>query len=484
MSIPTFNQSLETLMPQQVRVEPSAYIEANSSRSGSTVDILDYVEDDSDDDMGQKFETPLQDLIQSHCIKLHEFVQKASVRLVSRSDDRDQEKQTHVIVTPHASKLKHVLFHPAIYRNVQPLGCEDDGLDSLAALLKVSRQDWIYYWQMVKDNQTIQMYLPQLREADSEANIGNLLSILVGVIASILQVAAMPSAERKTRIGGIMAKPEYDYQSCMDVCFQDYNCNSFTFIGTELKSRTAFPVHQHWYQDSRTAQMFAALYTLNAPIFLLNSVRFKIFVENEVRNEVFTYPLTEEDGANASEPLGDRLIKALIICLLRKPSEQQKLQVSRISNPLAANASYTPLKQSSSMKSTRKRSSKPIPDSIDKVRPSKRVRRSNQEDNYDDFNDERSEEEHHVSQDVGRIIPRFKCGEAEDGTILYQEVRVQQLADFIGPATSSDEQENDSCSDSDGGFPVGVAVDTFNQEESNRDHFQTHYLLSSDCESC
>ncbi|KAI3640004.1 hypothetical protein MIR68_001950, partial [Amoeboaphelidium protococcarum] len=189
--------------------------------SGSTVDILDYVEDDSDDDMGQKFETPLQDLIQSHCIKLHEFVQKPSVRLVSRSDDRDQEKQTHVIVTPHASKLKHVLFHPALYRNVQPLGCEDDGLDSLAALLKVSRQDWIDYWQMVKDNQLVQLSLTQLREADSEVNIDRVLSILVFGIAVILQVVATPSAERQTRIGGIMAKPEYDYQSCMDVCFQD-----------------------------------------------------------------------------------------------------------------------------------------------------------------------------------------------------------------------------------------------------------------------
>lgn len=65
--------------------------------------------------------------------------------------------------------------------------------------------------------------------------------------------------------------------------------------------------------------MFTALYTLHAPIFLLNSERFKIFVENDARNEVLTYPFTEEDGANATEPIGERLVKALIICLLRNP---------------------------------------------------------------------------------------------------------------------------------------------------------------------
>ncbi|KAI3630485.1 hypothetical protein MIR68_011920 [Amoeboaphelidium protococcarum] len=484
MSMPTFNQSLDASLPLEVRVVPSAYIEENSSRSGSTVDILDYVEDDADDNLEQNVKTPMKDLIQSHCIKLHDFIEKASVKVVSCADRRDQEQQTLVIVNPHASKLKHVIFHPALYRNVQPLGCQDDGLDMLAAMLKVSRQVWNDCWLMVKDNQMVQLHLTVLRRADSEANINNALSMLVGAIASILQVAAIPSAERKTRIGGIMAKPEYDYQSCMDVCFQDYNCDSLTFFGTELKSRTAFPVHQHWYQDSRTAQVFAALYTLHAPIFLLNSERFKIFVENDARNEVFTYPFTEEDGANASEPIGERLVKALIICLLRKPSERLKVQMSRIPKDVAANVPQTPLKQSQILKSSRKRSLKAIPDSIDKVKPTKRTRRNNQEDDLDGYTGECSEDEHEDFQIVELITPRFKCGEAEDGTFLYQEVRVQELAEFIEPATSSDEQENNSCNNSDDDFPAGIAADALSREESAHDHFQTHYLLSSDCESC
>ncbi|KAI3635712.1 hypothetical protein MIR68_006350 [Amoeboaphelidium protococcarum] len=398
-----------------VRVVPSAYIEANSSRSGSTVDILDYVEDDADDDLEQNVKTPLQDLIQSHCIKLLDFVEMASVRVVSCADHRDQEQQTHVILNPHASKLKHVIFHPALYRNVQPLGCQDEGLDKLAAMLKVSRQQWNDRWLMVKNNQMVQFYLAQLRGGDSEANINNALQWLLGAIAGFLQVMPKPSAERKTRIGGIMARPEYDYQSCMDVCFQDYNCDSFTFFGTELKSRTAFPVYQHWYQDSRTAQMFAALYTLHAPIFLLNSERFKIFVENDARNELFTYPYTEEDGANASEPIDERLVKALIICLLRKPSERSKYQMSRIPKAVTINVPQTPLKQSQVMKSLRKRSLKAIPDSIDKVKPTKRTRRSNQEDDLDGLNGELDKDDHEDFQIGGLITPRFKCGEAEDG---------------------------------------------------------------------
>ncbi|KAI3638513.1 hypothetical protein MIR68_003011 [Amoeboaphelidium protococcarum] len=211
MSMPIFNQSLDALLPQVVRVEPGAYIEANSSRSGSTVDILDYVEDDADDNLDQNVKTPLQDLIQSHCIKLHEFVEKASVRVVSCADHHDQEQQTHVIVNPHASKLKHVIFHPALYRNVQPLGCQDEGLDMLAAMLNVSQQQWNDCWLMVKDNQMVQLHLTVLRGADSEANINNHFINVGSVIALILQVAAVPSAERKTRIGGIMARPEYDY---------------------------------------------------------------------------------------------------------------------------------------------------------------------------------------------------------------------------------------------------------------------------------
>ncbi|KAI3638512.1 hypothetical protein MIR68_003010 [Amoeboaphelidium protococcarum] len=230
--------------------------------------------------------------------------------------------------------------------------------------------------------------------------------------------------------------------------------------------------------------MFAALYTLHAPIFLLNSERFKIFVENDARNEVFTYPFTEEDGANATEPIGERLVKALIICLLRNPSERLKVQMSRIPKAVAADVPQTPLKLSQSTKSSRKRSLKAIPDSIDKVKPTKRTRRNNQEDDLDVFNSECSEDEHEDFQIAELITPRFKCGEADDGTFLYQEVRVQELAEFIEPATGSDEQENNSCNDSDDDFPAGIAADALSREESAHDHFQTHYLLSSDFESC
>ncbi|KAI3640145.1 hypothetical protein MIR68_001023 [Amoeboaphelidium protococcarum] len=479
--IPTFNQSLGTLNPQIVRVEPSGYIEHNSSRSGSTVDILDEVEDDIDDDLEQNVKTPLQELLESHCSKLDEFVQKDSVRVSSLSEDNGSSKQVRVIVSPHASKLKHVLFHPALYRNILSLDHGDAGLDNLATLLKVSREEWVDHWQKVSNNQLVQMCLRFLQEAESEPDINNFFVTLVSYIASTLQVAARPSAEQKSRIGGIMAKSEYDYQSRMDVSFQDCNHAPFTLLGTELKSRTAFPDYQHWYQDSRTAQMFAALYSLNAPIFLLSPVRFKIFVENEGRNEVYTYPFSEDDGANASEPIGNRLVKALIICLLRKPSEQQLGLVSRLSKPPAANSFHSPVQQSQRPVSGRKRSQQFIPDSIEKVKVSKRVRPADQ---YDDIDENGIEEKHADMSDAGRIVPRFKCGEAVDGTILYQEVRVEHLPEFI-QLTGSVDYDDESQSDGDEEIPVDTAVDKLNYEESTAlDHFQTHYLSSSDCENC
>ncbi|KAI3653713.1 hypothetical protein MP228_001660 [Amoeboaphelidium protococcarum] len=479
--IPAFNQSLDTLYPQVVRVEPSGYIEPNSSRSGSTVDILDEVEDDIDDDLEQNVQTPLQELLQSHCSKLDEFVQKDSVRVSSLSDDNGSSKQVCVIVSPYASKLKHVLFHPALYRNILSLDHGYAGLDNLADLLKVSREEWVDHWQKVSNNQLVQMYLKVLQEAESEPDINNFIVILVCHIAATLQVAARPSAEHKSRIGGLMAKSEYDYQSCIDVFFQDCNHAPFTLLGTELKSRTAFPDYQHWYQDSRTAQMFAALYSLNAPIFLLSPVRFKIFVENEGRNEVFTFPFSEDDGANASEPIGDRLVKALIICLLRKPSEQQLGLLSRLSKTPAANSVHSPRQQSERLASGRKRSQQFIPDSIEKVKISKRVRYG---DEYDDIDGKGNEEEGGVKQDAGRVVPRFKCGETVDGSILYQEGRVEHLAEFI-QLTGSLDYDDESERDGDEDYPAVTAVETLNYEESTAlDHFQTHYLSLSDCENC
>ncbi|KAI3648021.1 hypothetical protein MP228_008242 [Amoeboaphelidium protococcarum] len=480
--IPTFNQSPERLNPQVVRVEPSGYIEPNSSRSGSTVDILDEVEDDIDDDLEQNVKTPLQELLQSHCSKLDEFVQKDSVRVSSLSDDNGSSKQVRVIVSPHASKLKHILFHLALYRNILSLDHGDAGLDNLATLLKVSREEWVKHWQQVSNNQTVQMYLKILQQAESKPDINNFIVILVCHIAITLQVAARLSAEHKSRIGGLMAKSEYDYQSCMDVCFQDCNHASFTLLGTELKSRDAFPDNQHWYQDSRTAQMFAALYSLNAPIFLLSPVRFKIFVENEGRNEVYTYPFSADDGANASEPIGDRLVKALIICLLRKPSEQQLGLVSRLSKTPAAKSIHSPEQQSQRLVSGRKRSQQFIPDSIQKVKVGKRVRHA---DNNDDNIDEKGIEEKRTDMsNAARIVPRFKCGEAVDGSILYQEVRVEHLTEFI-QLTGSLDHDDESQRDGDEDFPAVAAVEMLNYEEwTALDHFQTHYLSSSDCENC
>ncbi len=68
---------------------------------------------------------------------------------------------------------------------------------------------------------------------------------------------------------------------------------------TEVKTNDSFSGASLWFYKSRGTQTLAALYAFNAPTMLLTQRKFKLFVENPARNEVYTFPY--EDSSNENE---------------------------------------------------------------------------------------------------------------------------------------------------------------------------------------
>ena len=238
-----------------------------------------------------------------------------------------------LIEKPTASQLKHQLLNPYIYMNLKKI----DTLNDLASLLDTP-SDWEdTYQQKIATNADVIGHLNRLRSLP-DGTTENIIQIkfeyLVIRIAFILGIRLGLDSETNIIVGGILAKYEFDLRSRTDPNFY----KEFTFtpgsisdttiksgihlIGSEVKTESTFPLGHVWYHKSRGVQVLASMYAFNAPTFLLTQKHWKIFVENEQRNDVFTFPFgndTEADRRNNScemMPIGSDFLKAIVICLL------------------------------------------------------------------------------------------------------------------------------------------------------------------------
>jgi hypothetical protein len=238
--------------------------------------------------------------------------------------DRDcktaQGELVALIIKPTVSKMSHQMLNPFIYRNIKNVG----SLNDLAKLLQAP-DDWeSKYNDIMKDN-FLQRKLVKFSQLDVntlESNIQAAFNDIVSCVAKSLQIIMMPQSESPVIVGGFLAGHKYDVRSRCDPNFLDEDGNCL--IASEVKTARTFQEQDMWYHKMRGLQVLSALYAFNAPTFLLNQKRWKLFVENEQRNDILTFPYNDDPQYSAHvksslvRSMGRTFLQAIVICLLSK----------------------------------------------------------------------------------------------------------------------------------------------------------------------
>ena len=227
------------------------------------------------------------------------------------------------IKDPTCSGIYHRYLHPSLYRNIRNVGT----LNMLAALIKAPT-DWEdRYNEVITFGRGIVLNmlasLQGLHVMETEANVSAKYTVLVVTIANSLFMNVSYLSEKMVILGGLLAHGKYEIKSRTDPVFY-FTDNMKKFLASELKREESFPQGEVWYRDTRGPQTLTALYAYNAPTLLLTQRQFKLFVENESRDQVLTYPFGDSvgdmDHINSAlmAPVGRNLVKVIVICLLAK----------------------------------------------------------------------------------------------------------------------------------------------------------------------
>ena len=248
---------------------------------------------------------------------------------------------SQIVTKPTLSKISHEALNPHAYRqigNVEDLG-------ALARLLRTS-DNWfeIYTNDIVRDRKVrirfrdFQDLPPDTPEVTVQTNFEDLIKQMA---ESLGLENLKTQREAKCMVGGLLARPQYTVRGAMDPRFAD--CTGLHLLATEIKTAQSFPSGDMWYRKSRGIQVLSTLYASACPTFLLTQQCWKLFVENDERTEVLTFPYggEETDTPHMKSTLlslvGPDLVQAITICLLserHRPLEEAKRPLSiDLSNP-------------------------------------------------------------------------------------------------------------------------------------------------------
>ncbi|KAJ3410562.1 hypothetical protein HDV05_003630 [Chytridiales sp. JEL 0842] len=226
----------------------------------------------------------------------------------------------HTILKSSASSFKYKVMHPRACRN---LGAVRD-LDHFAKLVH-SVPNWKQLFDEAWDSECVTMFerFVNLPAETSEPNINMHFCLIVTQLSRNLRISCMPVDKSAVRIGGVLALPEYDYASVSDVKFVTTDTGK-TLFSTEIKTAASWKEGQCFYRDSRLAQILSALYGHGAPALLFTQGQFKVFCENEDRNQIYTFPYGEvtSDSTDTNSFLcynmHEIFFQVVAICLLRE----------------------------------------------------------------------------------------------------------------------------------------------------------------------
>lgn len=304
--IPTDNREIRTYPDTSVpEVEPNA----------------EPPEIESDEEV----QLPMNDRLLRNIVYMEERI-KAEPTWVLTPQTRNTSEGVPIqlIVRPTASLLYHNSLNPYLYRTVGDI----PDMNHLATLLRApldwqAQYDRVFANRCIADALTAFMALP---DDTPEITIEHAFVGIVSNIAILLGLSIGSTSQTKVVVGGPLAKHEYDLRSSTDTHFFKLFSN-IKMIASEAKTKKSFPPLHVWYNTSRGVQVFAALYAHGCPTFLYTQDQWKIFVENDARNAILTYPFdyTQElahTGSVWAHRMGPTFIRAIVICLLSTRNEQ------------------------------------------------------------------------------------------------------------------------------------------------------------------
>ena len=233
--------------------------------------------------------------------------------------------QVQYVEKPTASHINYKSLHPNLYQNLSKIA----DVNQLAQLLGAPANWQAKYNDSVLTSSDVWMAfndLLALANSEGEHSMQATFSAVVFGIANSLKVHLRENRETKLVVGGILACSEYDIRSQTDPYF--INNDDETVLASEVKTSRTFG-HGHWFHGSRSTQVFTALFPRRAPTVLLNQKQWKLFVENENRTAVFTFPFEEDDPDDPGRcpflkstlvrMMGTTLVRVICICVLAKP---------------------------------------------------------------------------------------------------------------------------------------------------------------------
>ncbi len=274
------------------------------------------LQSDSDND-----QLPIADRLQQNRLFMDRFVSPPLTNdwiLETQSTVSSEGDNVVLIRKPTASYLGHRFLNPYAYSMIQDVG----SLTDIAALLKAP-EDWVEIYNRITADRILLTQLEGFRELPDETlemDIQGEFISLVAATATRLGVIHRSRMETNTVVGGILALHRYDFRSASDPSFVRAEDN-VELIASEVKTHLTLGYHQKWYQKSRGIQLLAALYSFNCPTFLLTQKQWKVFMENEERNAVLTFPFgnnPEQPGHVNScsfAPMGSDFLRASMISL-------------------------------------------------------------------------------------------------------------------------------------------------------------------------
>ncbi|KAI3646059.1 hypothetical protein MP228_008987 [Amoeboaphelidium protococcarum] len=202
--------------------------------------------------------------------------------------DSDQQMSAgiKIVKAPTASKIQHVVLNPYLYRGLKPI----NSLNDLASLVGAPL-DWyqIYEQKVASDHLVKRLYrkLVSLEENVSENVVQTAFGSLVIRIGTCLGISVEHFHQESYIVGGILANSEYDIRGRLDSVFNGWSGNSL--LATECKRASAFLPDKMWHHGSRGVQTLSTLFVTGCPTILYSQKAFKIFVENDSRDAVYTW---------------------------------------------------------------------------------------------------------------------------------------------------------------------------------------------------
>ncbi len=238
--------------------------------------------------------------------------------LLTRTSSTSQGIPTILIKEPTASAISYGVLNPFLYRRIKDVG----SLNDLAHLLR-SSSDWeSIYDRMMQDGRVFQSMVDfrQMPEDVPQYRIEFRFDYIVNMIASILKMRIHSKTTNGVVVGGLLARHEYDLRRETDILI--LNPDDGVLIATVSTTHTSLGDGDVWYRESRGVQILSALYAYNAPVFLYSNRQWKLFVENDKRNAVLTFPFHDDPNhpphgnSMLVDQMGRNFLKAVVICLL------------------------------------------------------------------------------------------------------------------------------------------------------------------------